>query len=167
MPSWSIPPPISGRCRSRWLLPDRGLALYARLACALALYFWQDGPARLLVFAHLLCRGRMAARPSLHRLSLESAGLWLGRVAGGAAKRVGLMGAYGLSFLTILLGASLAEFCHRRWRAPAGDGCCCSPLLWAYGAVRLADTPTRRCAGCTVAAGAARYSAARKIRAPL
>ena len=43
-----------------------------------------------------------------------------------------LIGAYGLSFLTILLGASLADFARprqpgkRRWRC-----CCCSRLLWA------------------------------------
>ena len=58
------------------------------LACALALSFWQDGPARLSGVRRLLWRRRMGARPRPDGLSLESARLWLGRVAGGDAKRV-------------------------------------------------------------------------------
>ena len=133
---------------------------------ALAICFWQDGPARLLVFAILYAAGGMAARPCPHRLSVESSRLWLGRVLG-VMQAAALIGAYGLSFLTILLGASLAEFCQRAPHGRAARRCSAVRRLWAYGAFRLADTPSRDRAGCHGAAGAARYSAGRKICAPL
>jgi apolipoprotein N-acyltransferase len=51
-----------------------------------------------------------------------------------------LVGAYGLSLLTILLGASLAELTQRRWRAPAA-----MTLLFVVmaglGAYRMASVP--------------------------
>ena len=46
-----------------WQLPfaililTGGLALYAGIACLVALYFWQDGPARLFIFAALYAAG--------------------------------------------------------------------------------------------------------------
>jgi apolipoprotein N-acyltransferase len=52
-----------------------------------------------------------------------------------------LIGAYGLSFLTILLGASLAEFASRRRAAPVAM-IFLFVGLWAFGAVRLFTTPT-------------------------
>ena len=88
----------------------------------------------------------MAARPCSHRLSLESAGLWLGRVLA-VLQSASLFGAYGLSFLTILLGASLAEFCAapRRIAAPALMLVLFAGL-WGYGALRLAGAARRtRC----------------------
>jgi len=53
-----------------------------------------------------------------------------------------LFGAYSLSFLTILLGASLAEFCaaRRRIAAPALMLALFAGL-WVYGALRLAAGP--------------------------
>jgi len=52
-----------------------------------------------------------------------------------------LMGAYGLSFLTIILGASLAEFFYTRWRTPATMAVLFA-ALWSYGVYRLTNTPT-------------------------
>jgi apolipoprotein N-acyltransferase len=53
-----------------------------------------------------------------------------------------LFGAYGLSFLTILLGAYLAEFCTapRRLLGPVAMVALFAGL-WTYGALRLAATP--------------------------
>jgi apolipoprotein N-acyltransferase len=50
------------------------------------------------------------------------------------------MGAYGLSFLTILFGAALAEFCSGRWRAPVAMVLLFG-ALWSFGVYRLTNTP--------------------------
>jgi apolipoprotein N-acyltransferase len=59
------------------------------------------------------------------------------------------MGAYGLSFLTILLGISLGELASRRWRVPA-----VMLLLFAalggFGLWRLQATPSRDVAGVSL-----------------
>src|SRR6185369_9861466 len=58
----------------------------------------------------------------------------------------GVMGIYGLSFLTILLGASLPELtAQRRW-LPAAMLVLFSGL-WGYGAYRLATAPTQSVPG--------------------
>lgn len=116
-----------------------GLALFGALGCGLAAYFWQDGPARIFVFAVLLgcaewLRGHIFTG---FPWNLSAYG-WSASLA--VLQSASLMGAYGLSFLTILLGGSLAELADRRWRAPAG----CALLfvaLWGYGAWRIAATP--------------------------
>ena len=161
MPSWSIPPIICGRCRSRWSGLCAALALYGALACGLAAYFWQDGPARLFVFAVM-----MAAAEWL-RGHLFTGFPWnLSAYGWGASlallQSASLMGAYGLSFLTILLGAVAGGIAvSARWRAPAAM-LLLFAVLWGFGVYRLAIHAMRRCAGCAAAAGATRYSAARK-----
>jgi apolipoprotein N-acyltransferase len=50
------------------------------------------------------------------------------------------MGAYGLSFLTILLGASLVEISRARWRLP-GAMLLVFAALFFYGVYRLSITP--------------------------
>ena len=124
-----------------------GLALYAGLACALALHFWQDGPARLLIFAILYAAGEWLRGHLLTGFpwNLQAYG-WAASLA--ILQSLSVLGAYGLSFLTILLGASLAEFCSPRkaWRAPLlmlG----LFALLWAGGAARLALHPTQNVPG--------------------
>jgi len=103
---------------TEWELPfapllPAGVALFGALACGLAIF---SGGRGLAAF-HLCLRGGavgMAAGASFHRLSLEPVRLWLGRVAG--ADAIGqLDGAYGLSFLTILLALP-----WRNWHAHAG-----------------------------------------------
>ncbi|HWY62763.1 MAG TPA: apolipoprotein N-acyltransferase [Rhizomicrobium sp.] len=124
-----------------------GLALFAGIACALALYFWQDGAARLLVFAIFYGAGEWL------RGHLFTGFPWnLPAYGWGASLAVlqslSLVGAYGLSFLTILLGASLAEFGSRKraWRAPALM-LCLFALLWAGGAARLVTHPAQAVPG--------------------
>ena len=57
----------------------------ARWPAALAVYFWQDGPARLFVFAVMLAAGEWLRGHIFTGFPWNLSGLWLGRVAGGAA----------------------------------------------------------------------------------
>ena len=130
-----------------WQLPfailflTGGLALYAGAACALALCFWRDGPARLLVFAIFYGAGEWVRGHALTGFpwNLPAYG-WGASLA--VMQSASLFGAYGLSFLTILLGASLADFCAapRRFIAPLAIVVLLAGL-WTYGALRLAAAP--------------------------
>lgn len=116
-----------------------GLALYGALSCGLAAWFWQDGPARIFVFAVLVAAGEWL------RGHLFTGFPWnLPAYGWGASLAVlqsaGLMGAYGLSFVTLLVGASLAEFFSGRWRVPAAVLLLLA-ALWGYGVYRIANTP--------------------------
>jgi apolipoprotein N-acyltransferase len=122
-----------------------GLALYGALACGLAIYFWQDGPGRVFVFAVMMAVGEWL------RGHLFTGFPWnLSAYGWGASLAIlqsaSLMGAYGLSFLTILLGASLAELFDRRWGVPV-----LMVLIFAglgsFGVYRLANTPVRAVPG--------------------
>jgi apolipoprotein N-acyltransferase len=125
-----------------------GLALYGALACGVAAYFWQEGSVRLFVFAICLA-GAEWLRGHLFtgfpwNLSAYGWGISLALM-----QSASLMGAYGLSFLTILLGAALAEPFSGRWRAPALV-VLLFVALWGYGVYRLANTPTQNVAGVSV-----------------
>jgi apolipoprotein N-acyltransferase len=119
------------------LLPA-GVALFGALACGLAMVVWQAGPGRIFVFAALMASSEWL------RGHLFTGFPWnLSAYGWGASlallQSASLMGAYGLSFLTILLGAACAEFVSRRWRVPAAVALL-FVALWAYGAYRLAVT---------------------------
>ena len=119
-----------------------GLALFAGIGCALAIYFWQDGPARFLVFAILYAASEWL------RGHLFTGFPWNLQAYGWGASLsilqcMSVIGAYGLSFLTILLGASLAGVARPGgWKAPAVM-LTLFALLWAGGAMRLAANPTQ------------------------
>ena len=130
-----------------------GLALFGALACGLAAYFWQDGPARLFVFAAM-----MGAAEWLRGHVFTGFPWNLSAYGWGASLAVlqsaSLMGAYGLSFLTILLGASLAEFLGggrglRRFAMPAAMALLFA-ALWGFGVYRIASTPERSVPGVVV-----------------
>jgi len=124
------------------LILTAGLALYAGIACALSVCFWQDGASRLLVFAAFYAAAEWVRGHALTGFpwNLQAYG-WGASWA--VMQSASLFGAYGLSFLTILLGASLAEFCamQRRIAAPALMIALFAGL-WVYGVLRLAATPT-------------------------
>ncbi|MBN9588629.1 MAG: apolipoprotein N-acyltransferase [Alphaproteobacteria bacterium 64-11] len=125
-----------------------GLALYGALAGAFAAWFWQDGPARIFIFAagFALCewlRGHL-----LTGFPWNLSGYAWG-LAPALLQTASLVGAYGLSFLTILFGAALAELFCGRWRAPAAILLLFAALL-AFGAYRLAATQVRDVPGVVV-----------------
>jgi apolipoprotein N-acyltransferase len=136
-----------------WQMPfalflPAGLGLFGALAAAVAITFWQDGPARLFVFAACF-----AAAEWLRGHVLTGFPWNLSAYGWGASPAVlqsaSLMGAYGLSFLTILFGASLAEPASRRWRIAAAMLLLFAGL-WGYGAWRLAASPMRDVPGVSL-----------------
>jgi apolipoprotein N-acyltransferase len=112
-----------------------GLALYGALAGAFSAWFWQDGPARIFVFAVFFASGEWLRGHLLTGFPWNLSGYgW--SLAPAVLQAASLVGAYGLSFLTILLGASLAELFCGRWRAPAAVAAL-FVLLAAFGVYRL------------------------------
>ena len=81
-----------------------GLGLFGALAASVAILFWQDGPARLFVFAVCLgaCEWLRGHVLTGFPWNLSAYG-WGASLA--VLQSASLMGAYGLSFLTILFGA--------------------------------------------------------------
>ncbi len=127
-----------------WMMPfavalmPAGLALFGGLFCMLAVYFWQDGPARVFVFAVLLAIAEWLRGHIFTGLPWNLSGYGWGASLD-VLQSASLFGVYGLSFLTILFGASLAELADRRWRMPAAM-LALFALLWGFGAWRIAST---------------------------
>ena len=136
------------------LLPA-ALAVYAGLASALCLCFWrardlpQESPARLLVFSVLYTLGEWL------RGHLFTGFPWNLQAYGWGAslailQSMAVIGAYGLSFLTILLGACLADLTRpatfKAFRAPLAM-IILFLVVWAGGAVRLMAHPVETVAG--------------------
>jgi len=118
-----------------------GLALYAGIACAIAMRFWSTGPARLLVFAILYAIAEWVRGHALTGFPWNLPAYGWG-ASWAVMQSASLFGAYGLSFLTILLGASLAEFFagSRKLAAPIAMVALFAGL-WIFGAFRLAQPP--------------------------
>ena len=136
-----------------WQLPlalflPAGLALFSALGCAAAAFFWQDGPGRLLVFAVTMAAAEWLRGHIFTGLpwNLPAYG-WGASLA--LLQSASLVGAYGLSFLTILLGASLAELFSSRWRMPLAMGLLFAGL-WGWGAHRLAVSPRDDVPGASI-----------------
>ena len=130
-----------------------GLALFGALACGLAAYFWQDGPARLFVFAVMMAGAEWLRGHVFTGFPWNLAAYgWGASLA--VLQSASLMGAYGLSFLTILLGASSAELCSngtglRKFASPAALVLLFA-ALWAHGVYRLDSTPESNVPGVVV-----------------
>jgi apolipoprotein N-acyltransferase len=121
------------------LLLPAGLALFGALGCGLAIYFWQDGPARIFIFAIAMAAAEWLRGHLFTGFPWNLSGYgWGASLA--LLQSASLMGAYGLSFLTVLLGASLAELVSKRWRTPAAL-LLLFAALYGYGVYRLAVTP--------------------------
>ncbi|MEO8301125.1 MAG: apolipoprotein N-acyltransferase [Rhizomicrobium sp.] len=150
---WIVYPFLIYPDANLWQLPfasllPAGVALFGALACGLAMSLWRQGPGRILVFAVL------AAVSEWLRGHLFTGFPWnLSGYSWGASLAIlqaaSLMGAYGLSFLTILLGASLSELFSHRWRLPAAM-LALFAVLWGYGAQRLSTTPMRDVPGVSL-----------------
>lgn len=127
-----------------WELPfvplmPAGVALFGAVACIPAIFFWKKGAARIFVFAIMMAVSEWARGHLLTGFPWNLSGYgWGASLA--ILQSASLIGSYGLSFLTILLGASLAELASRRWRLPAVLLLLFAGL-WSYGVYRLASTP--------------------------
>jgi apolipoprotein N-acyltransferase len=127
------------------------LALYPALACAVTAYFRLSGAARILLFAaaYAFCEWL--------RGHLFTGFPWnLAAYAWGAAPEImqsaAVIGAYGLTLLTMLLGASLSEFGsprRRAWLLPTALTLLFAGL-WLGGAARLAFDPPATVPGVRV-----------------
>ena len=139
------------------LILTAGLALYTGIACALALAFWQDGPARILVFAIFYAAAEWVRGHALTGFPWNLSAYGWG-VSLAIMQSLSVLGAYGLSLLTVVLGASLAEFCapQRRKALPLAM-IFLFAAMWGLGALRLAQ-PVARCPRCKGQAGSARRS---------
>jgi apolipoprotein N-acyltransferase len=127
-----------------WELPfalflPAGLGLFGALAALLSMRFWSKGPGRILVFAIAAASAEWLRGHVLTGFPWNLSGYgWGASLA--VLQSAGLMGIYGLSFLTILLGASLAEPASSRLRLPTAL-LLLFTCLWGYGVYRLASTP--------------------------
>jgi apolipoprotein N-acyltransferase len=121
------------------LLLPAGLGLFGAAACVAALYFWQEGPPRLFVLAVCLAASEWLRGHIFTGFPWNLPAYGWGASLG-VLQSASLMGAYGLSFLTILFGVSLADLASRRWRTPAVMALLFAGL-WGFGAWRLAHAP--------------------------
>ncbi|HTT83254.1 MAG TPA: apolipoprotein N-acyltransferase, partial [Rhizomicrobium sp.] len=118
------------------------LALYTALACAVTAYFRRAGSARIFLFAAAYGFSEWL------RGHLFTGFPWnLAAYAWGAVPQImqsaAIIGAYGLTLLTLLYGASLAELAQARkraWLLPVAMTALFA-LLWIGGAARLALDP--------------------------
>jgi apolipoprotein N-acyltransferase len=118
-----------------------GLALFIALACAIAARFWKPGASRIFVLAIAYgvaewVRGHIFTGFPWN-LPAYTWGASLG-----VLQSVALFGSYGLSLLTILFGASLAQFTARdirAWQFPVGLTLLFA-FFWIGGDIRLAIT---------------------------
>jgi apolipoprotein N-acyltransferase len=128
---WQLPFAIS-------LLPA-GLGLFGALACAVAALPRRGGAARLILRAACWSAAEWLRGHVLTGFPWNLPAYGWGAVP--ALMQSGaLLGAYGLSFLTVLFGVSLAELAERRWRFAAAMTLLFA-ALWGYGAWRLMTPP--------------------------
>ena len=150
---WIVYPFLIYPDANLWQLPfaillPAGLALFGAVAASLAVLFWRPGPSRTLVFAVALACSEWLRGHVLTGFPWNLSGYgWGASLA--MLQSASLMGIYGLSFLTILLGGALAEFAQARWRLPVAL-LLLFGLLWGFGVYRLASTPTSNVRGVTL-----------------
>ncbi|HXC57601.1 MAG TPA: apolipoprotein N-acyltransferase [Rhizomicrobium sp.] len=145
---WIFYPFLVDPAEHAWQIPfvallfPGGLALFSALACAAAMSLWTAGASR--IFALTAC---YAAAEWLRGHVLSGLPWNLPAYGWGASLGVlqstALFGAYGLSLLTVLFGAALAELfgSPRRLALPAAMAAL-FVVLWLGGDLRLGATPT-------------------------
>ncbi len=150
---WIVYPFLIYPDANLWQLPfalflPAGLALFGALAASLAMYFWQDGSGRIFIFAVMLAASEWLRGHIFTGFPWNlSAYGWGASLA--LLQSAGLVGAYGLSLLTILFGASLAELAARRWQLPAAM-LLLFAALWGFGAWRLSAAPIENVPGVSI-----------------
>jgi apolipoprotein N-acyltransferase len=116
------------------------LALYIAAACALAARFWRQDASRIFVFAAAYTLAEWLRGHLLTGFPWNIAGYgWGASLA--VMQSAALVGAYGLTLLTILFGASLAQIFGRRaeWILPLAMAAL-FVALFAGGELRLMAT---------------------------
>jgi apolipoprotein N-acyltransferase len=124
-----------------------GLALFGALSAGLSAYLWQSGAARHLVFAVCYTGAEWLRGHILTGLpwNLPAYG-WGGSLA--VLQSAAVLGAYGVSLLTVLLGASLADlFSRPRRSTAAATMATLFGAIWVFGMICLAVTPQTDVAG--------------------
>lgn len=150
---WIVYPFLIYPDANLWQLPfaillPAGLGLFGALAGGLAMLFWGTGAARILAFTAAVALSEWLRGHILTGFPWNLSGYgWGASLA--LLQAASLVGIYGLSFLTILLGGVLAEFAAARWRLPMAVLLLFGGL-WVYGVYRLASTPSADVAGVTV-----------------
>jgi len=145
---WIFYPFLVDPLEHAWQIPfvvilfPGGLALFAALASAVAMRLWSPGASRIFTFTVCYATAEWLRGHVLTGLpwNLPAYG-WGASLA--ILQCAALIGAYGLSLLTVLFGASLADFftaAQRRWLPIAMT--ILFAALWLGGAIRLGVTPT-------------------------
>lgn len=145
---WIFYPFLVDAAEHAWQIPfvallfPGGLAIPLALGAAVAMRFWRPGASRIFIFTLCYCvaewiRGHLGGG---FPWNLPAYG-WGASLA--VLQSAALVGAYGLSLLTVLFGASLAELfaTPRRFVLPIAMTATFA-LLWLGGEVRLLASPT-------------------------
>ena len=122
------------------LLLTGGLALFPAAAALIASFAWSKGASRLLVFAAAMGLGEWLRGHVFTGFPWNIAAYGWGASLG-VLESAAVFGAYGLTLLTLLFGATLAELFWQapRLRLPTAMAVLFA-LLWVGGDVRLATT---------------------------
>ncbi len=136
-----------------WQLPfvailfPGGLALFFAAAMAVAMCFWQAGAARVFTFTAVYALAEWLRGHVLTGFPWNIPGYGWGASLS-VMQSTALIGVYGLTVLTILFGASLAEAFgeNPRWSAP-GAMAGIFIALFAFGAFRLMGATDQTVAG--------------------
>ncbi|HTP77144.1 MAG TPA: hypothetical protein VMJ73_09180, partial [Rhizomicrobium sp.] len=150
---WIFYPFLVDPLEHAWQIPfvavlfPGGLALFVALAAGLAAQFWRHGPSRIFLLAFCYAAGEWLRGHVLTGLPWNlPAYSWGASLA--VMQTAALVGAYGLSLLTLLLGASFAELFGRPRRILLPSlTTALFVLMWGGGELRLHATPTRFLAG--------------------
>ena len=150
---WIFYPFLVDPLEHAWQIPfvavlfPGGLALFVALAAGVAAQFWRHGPSRIFLLAFCYAAGEWLRGHVLTGLPWNlPAYSWGASLA--VMQTAALVGAYGLSLLTLLLGASFAELFGRPRRILLPSlTTALFVLMWGGGELRLHATPTRFLAG--------------------
>ena len=119
-----------------------GLAMFIALACAASAVLWRPEASRIFVFTVFMSLAEWARGHLLTGFPWNIAAYGWGALLG-VLQSAALFGAYGLTLLTILFGASLAEFFGTPPRRLFPSILTALfVVLWIGGEMRLAATPT-------------------------
>ncbi len=121
------------------------LALFFSAAALVAKCFWRDGPSRIFVLTAALGATEWLRGNILSGFPWNIAGYGWGASLG-VMQSAALFGVYGLTLLTILFGASLAELADRRFVLPLSMTALFA-LFFLGGEIRLAAASDETVAG--------------------